>query len=478
MNSKNLVLSRFKLLIENFFAYGIINILNKIVPLLMLPIVTRMLPHTDDFGRFDLFNMIINFGSSFAVLGVYDAIFREYFEKDDLQYKMKVTSTGMQIVLLSSFVVMLILIVFNQAFSQIFLGDTSSTLIIVTAAIGVFLSANKNIISAPTRMQNRRTIYVVSGLSNSIIYYVFAILLVYIGLGYQGLIYGNLIASLGILLFFWILNKKEFHFKLYDKEIAKTLLKIGLPILPVFIIYWGFNSTDKIMITHMLDVAQVGIYSIGARVASISQFIYQAFAGGWQYFAFSTMQDDDQVQLTSIIFEYLGVISFLSFIILIPFNQWIFNLLFTGDYTKGAEVFPYLFLSPLLLMLVQTAGNQFLVVKKSFYMTLSLAVGVVVNIIMNFFLIRVYGIVGCSLSTLTGYAVSVLMVVIVTSKMKLLKLSKKFVLLSALMTAVVLSLFFKLYWALFVLVIGTFCLILIGYGKDVIHVLKGFKKKR
>lgn len=471
-------MARLKLFLENFLAYGFINILNKIVPLLMLPIITRMLPNTGDFGRFDLFNMIINFGSSFAVLGVYDAMFREYFEKDELQYKMKVTSTGMQIVLLSSFVVMLVLIVFNKAFSQIFLGDTNSTFIIVTAAIGVFLSANRNIISAPTRMQNRRTIYVVSGLSNSIVYYGLAVLLVYIGLGYQGLIYGNLIASLGILLFFWALNKKEFHFKLYDKEIAKTLLKIGLPLLPVFIIYWAFNSTDKIMITHMLDLAQVGIYSIGARVASISQFIYQAFAGGWQYFAFSTMRDDDQVELTSKIFEYLGVISFLAFIILIPFNQWIFNLLFTGDYTKGAEVFPYLFLSPLLLMLVQTAGNQFLVIKKSYWSPICLSVGVLVNIIMNFFMIKAYGIVGCSLSTLTGYAVSVLMVVIVTSKMKLLKLSNTFKMISISMVGVVLCLFFKLYLILCVFVILCIITIALGYWKDVKKVLVNLKRKK
>ena len=470
-------MERFRLFIENFLAYGFINILNKIVPLLMLPIVTRLLPDTSEFGRFDLFNMIINFGSSFAILGVYDAMFREYFEKDEMQYKMKVTSTGMQIVLLSSFVVMVVLILFNKAFSQIFIGDTDSTFIIVCAAIGVFLAANRNIISAPTRMQNRRTIYVVSGLSNSIAYYGIAVLLVYIGFGYQGLIYGNLIASLGILLFFWGFNRREFHFKLYDKEIARTLLKIGLPLLPVFIIYWAFNSTDKIMITHMLDVAQVGIYSIGARVASISQFIYQAFAGGWQYFAFSTMRDDDQVGLISKIFEYLGVISFLAFIVLLPFNQWIFNLLFAGDYTKGAEVFPYLFLSPLLLMLFQTAGNQFLVIRKSYWSPICLSVGVLVNIIMNFFMIKAYGIVGCSLSTLTGYAVSVLIVVIVTSRMKLLKLSKKFGLLSVLMGCITLSLFFKLYWPLVILILFAMGLIVIGYGNDVLKLLKGFKKK-
>ena len=232
------------------------------------------------------------------------------------------------------------------------------------------------------------------------------------------------------------------------------------------------------MITHMLDLAQVGIYSIGARVASISQFIYQAFAGGWQYFAFSTMRDDDQVELTSKIFEYLGVISFLAFIILIPFNQWIFNLLFTGDYTKGAEVFPYLFLSPLLLMLVQTAGNQFLVIKKSYWSPICLSVGVLVNIIMNFFMIKAYGIVGCSLSTLTGYAVSVLMVVIVTSKMKLLKLSNAFKMISISMVGVVLCLFFKLYLILCVFVILCIITIALGYWKDVKKVLVNLKRKK
>ena len=40
-----------------------------------------------------------------------------------------------------------------------------------------------------------------------------------------------------------------------------------------------------------------------------SQMIYMAFAGGWQYFAFSTMKDKNQVESNSFIFEILGVIS-------------------------------------------------------------------------------------------------------------------------------------------------------------------------
>ena len=59
-----------------------------------------------------------------------------------------------------------------------------------------------------------------------------------------------------------------------------------MPLIPTFIIYWIFQSFDRIMITQILDSAQTGIYSVGARVASISQILYIAFATGWQYFAF------------------------------------------------------------------------------------------------------------------------------------------------------------------------------------------------
>ncbi len=176
-------------------------------------------------------------------------------------------------------------------------------------------------------------------------------------------------------MFFWFQNKKFFLDGKFDKNIAKELFKIGLPLVPTFLIYWIYNSTDRIMITNMLGTAQLGIYSIGSRTAHISQLIYMAFAGGWQYFAFSTMRDEDQVDLVSRVFEYLGIISFVAFLAIVPFNNFIFSLLFEGDYIKGSTVFPYLFLSPLLLMLFQTAGSQFIVIKKSYLSTISLAVG-------------------------------------------------------------------------------------------------------
>jgi O-antigen/teichoic acid export membrane protein len=423
-------LSRAKLFIENFIAYGFINVLNKIVPLLLLPVVTRLLPDTSAFGIFDMFSVIVGFATPLAILGLYDAMFREYFEKDDQQYKYDVTTTTQRIILASSTVLTIILILFNSLFSKLFFGTQEHKDIIVYSAIAVIFSANLTPIQAPTRMLNRRKVFVISGLVGSVGNYLIAILLISLGYSYYALIYASIFINIIMVLFFWIQNKQFFLRGKFDKKIAKELFKIGLPLVPTFVIYWVYNSMDRIMITNFLGTSELGIYAIGSKVAHISQLIYMAFAGGWQYFAFSTMKDGDQVDLTSRVFEYLGIISFAFFLLILPFNQLIFNLFFEGDYTKGSIVFPYLFLSPLLLMLFQVVGNQFLVVKKSYLSTISLSIGAGLNVLLNYFLIPKIGIVGAAMATLIGYVTSVIIVVLITQKMKLFKIKFRFIIVS------------------------------------------------
>lgn len=420
-------MSRKKLFIENIFVYGFINILNKLVPLLLLPIITRMLPNASDYGIYNMFSLIVGFGMPLAVLGLYDAMFRQYFEKDDQQYKYDVTTTTQRIILFSSIIISITLVLFSKSLSVLFFGESIHENIVMLAGIGVFLGTNQNPIQAPTRMQNERKVFVFSGLLSATIMYGLSLLLIYFGFSYFGLIYANLVMTLLMVLFFWVRNRNFFLRGSFDKDIAKILFKIGLPLLPSFLIYWIYNSMDKIMITNMLGTYEMGIYSIGAKMAQVSHLIYAGFAGGWQYFAFSTMKDEDQVELNSKVFEYLGMVTVLSFIIVYPFVPILFRLLFTGDYVSGYVVAPYLFLSPLLLMLFQVAGNQFLVISKSYLSTMSLSIGVVLNIVLNLVMIEFIGIEGAAIATLIAYFLTLVLVVIISDKMKLMLYSKRIV---------------------------------------------------
>ena len=90
-------MNKFKLFIENFLVYGLGGIISKIIPLIMVPIVTRLMPTTDYFGLSDLSNTVVQFASSIAVMGMYDAMYRMFFEKDEVEYKKTICSTAFSI---------------------------------------------------------------------------------------------------------------------------------------------------------------------------------------------------------------------------------------------------------------------------------------------------------------------------------------------------------------------------------------------
>ena len=75
-------MNKFKLFIENFFVYGMGGIISKIIPLIMVPIITRIMPNSSYYGINDLSNTVISFCSSIAVMGMYDAMYRLFFEKE------------------------------------------------------------------------------------------------------------------------------------------------------------------------------------------------------------------------------------------------------------------------------------------------------------------------------------------------------------------------------------------------------------
>lgn len=88
-----------KLFIDNILIYGLGGVINKIIPIIMLPIVTRLMPDTSYFGINDLQSTVVSFISAVAMLGVYDALYRLFFEKDDDNYKKSMCTTALVIVM-------------------------------------------------------------------------------------------------------------------------------------------------------------------------------------------------------------------------------------------------------------------------------------------------------------------------------------------------------------------------------------------
>ena len=419
-------MKKFRLFIENFLVYGLGGTISKIVPLIMVPIVTRLMPDSSYYGISDLSNTLINLASALAVLGMYDAMYRMFFEYEEEKYRKRICSTALAFTLCTSILVFFLMLLLRDPIAQYFFGDKKYAYLVYISASATLVTATNNLISAPTRMQNKRRVFVITNTLTPLLSYSISIPLLLRGYYIIALPLAIAISGFTIELAFLLMNQKWFRFGLIDWKLLKPLLLIAVPLFPNFLIYWVFNSSDKLMITNLMDVGAAGIYSIGAKLGQVSQLIYAAFAGGWQYFAFSTMKEEKQVENNSRVFEYLGVISFAASIFIAAMSYPIYETLFIGEYVEGSIIAPYLFLAPLLQMLFQVAANQFLVVKKTWPNMLILSSGAVANIFLNFLLIPRIGIEGAAVATLCGYVLSDLICCMVLIRMKLMAIRPQF----------------------------------------------------
>lgn len=419
-------MNKLKLFIENFLVYGMGGIISNIIPLIMIPIVTRLMPSTEYFGISDLSSTLVSFGSAIAVMGMYDGMYRMFFEKEDEDFKKNICSTAFSFTLVTSAIVFFIMLLLRNLIAKYFFGDTKYAYLVYISAMATLVGATNQIISAPTRMQNKRKIFLVANILSPVLSYSISVPLLLNGYYIIALPIAAVISGLTLEISYGLLNHKWFQLKRFDIKLLKPLLVIAIPLLPNFLIYWVFNSCDKVMIVNYLGTEASGIYSVGSKLGHCSQLIYTAFAGGWQYFAFSTMKEDNQVESNSKVFEYLGVISFCATALMSALSCSIFKILFTSQYLEGYTVAPYLFMAPLLQMLFQVACNQFVVIKKTWPNMLILTSGAIINVILNMLLIPRLGIEGASIATLFGYIVSDVVCVAVLIKMKLMTISTRF----------------------------------------------------
>lgn len=465
---------KLKLFIDNFLIYGMSGVIGKIISLVMVPIVTRMMPDSSYYGISDLANIMVSFGSALAIMGMYDAMYRMFFENEEAGYQREICSSTLMFTGFVSAVIAVLFLLFKKQIAETVLGDADYSYLVYIIAATVLVSATNSIVSAPTRMQNKRKVYLVMNTVAPIISYSVAIPMLLHKKYMTALPLAAFISGIGAEVVFFILNRGWFDLKSVRWKHLKYMIPFAVPILFEALTYWIFGSCDRIMISNILGTGENGIYAVGAKLGYASQLIYTAFAGGWQFFAFSTMNEDNQVKSNSHIFEYLGIISFVSAIWIFVISEPIYKLLFEGDYVRGYIVAPYLYISPLLLMLYQVGGNQFLVIKKTWPSVLIISAGTVVNIILNRYLIPRMGIEGAAIATLAGYLTALIICVIVLLRMKLMVISKRFVISACGMAGFVSIWHFeadKLSFSIIIsaVVLSAFCIWL--YRKDIMCLL-------
>lgn len=186
-------------------------------------------------------------------------------------------------------------------------------------------------------------------------------------------------------------------------EYSKYAIAYGMPTVFHTLSYSVLIQSDRIMMQHMgITDADVGIYSLFYSFASMLSVILSALNNTWCPFFFDDLEADNRNALIAKTRNYIELFTVLTagFILLSrDVGYW-----FAGDgYVVGLDLIPILVLAIYLTFMYQFPVNFEFFHKKTKIVAIGTVCAAYINIMLNFFLIDVWGFYGAAIATMLSY---------------------------------------------------------------------------
>ena len=219
---------------------------------------------------------------------------------------------------------------------------------------------------------------------------------------YWGRIIGYVIpnAVIGAILAILIFAKGK---KGYSKEYWKFCLPLCMPLVLHSLSQIILAQSDKVMLQKMLlDNSAVGIYSFVFNFVHIINVIYGALNNTWVPLYYDHMKNGELEAIQKRSKNYIALYTVLTmgFMLLAP---EVVKLFASEEFWSGTNLIPIMSLSFYMVFLYSFPVNYEFFYKKTRVIALGTCLAAVCNIVVNFFMIPVWGILGASLATMISY---------------------------------------------------------------------------
>lgn len=416
--------SKTKDLIKNIFLFAISNFIPKLLSFVMIPIYTSYLT-SSEYGYADLITTTVALILPVFSLNIHDAITR--FTLDKKNSDSDIFSISFRIYLIGIIIVFFVCFILNTLnlfnlpnyfFKYLFVYYVSSTL------LKFFTYFCKGI--------NRVSTIVISSVVNSFVTVIAnIILLVIMKQHVNGYLISNTIGSFAAIFILFVHGKLyKYIKKIKDKKLFKDIIAFSIPLIFSAIGWWVNNSIDKYFLVVLEGVAVTGIYSVAYKIPNILAVFQSTFTSAWSISSIKEFDSKDQDGFFWSIFNNLNFIMIIGASLLMIFNIFISKLLYSGDFFEA-----WRFVPPLILTIVFNSSSMYLEsilisVKNTKSIGITAIIGALINITLDFILIKSYSAYGAAIATLISYVIVMIIKYHYVTKYLEFKYSNKIIFLS------------------------------------------------
>ena len=388
---------REKSFIKNTIIIFLSKFCTQFLSFFLLPFFTTLLS-TEEYGYFDLYSTYAWLLAIFLTLQLENGIFRFLIDKRENNSEIKkIITNGIIVILVQLLIFMSIYFICLKILKiknieYIFIMTLSTSLLNLMLQISRGLGKNIEYGLAS----------IISGSSNVLLCILF---IKYLSMKLLGIVlayvFSNILASL--FLIFKIKIYKYISFSVLSKNKIKELIKYSFPLIPNSISSWIMSISDKIMISFLLGVSFNGIYSISTKFSLLISHIFNVFSLSWTESASMSNNDEDRsIYFSKIINIVFLLCSFMCLLILAAMPI-IFKILIKELYFDAYKYIPILICASFFELFSILIGGVFIALKLPKEIATTTILGGIINILINIFFMKKYGLIIASLSTLISY---------------------------------------------------------------------------
>ncbi len=397
---------------------GGVQALTSLGGFFLLPIITKTLG-TYDYGLWSQINITISLLSSFALMGLSMGFIRFLSSEKDKEKIREVVYSILFFVGFSGFLVSFLLYLFAGPLAIYGFKDSGASYFIRAGSLLILLNVLDSIslFYFRTFRQIKMFSYLTLFQTFGKLFLVLGFLLM--GYGLLGVIAATLIVQ-GLLFAISIFKiVSQIGFVVPSFVHTRKYLEYSLPLTPNYLIRWVTDSSDRYLVTYFLGLGSLGVYSAAYTIGSLIQLLVAPL----QLILFpeiSKLFDENKIDQVKIYLahslRYFLLVAIPAFFGLSVLSKPLLSILTTEDFLSGWVIIPVIAFSGLLAGVTQIIINILLLVKKTKPILTINIFAAISNLILNFFLIPSFGIVGAALSTFVSYTLMVVLFINISFK--------------------------------------------------------------
>jgi len=391
-------------IIKNTSLYTIGNILPQAVGFFLLPIYTHYLTPSD-YGIVSSLQVLTSILGIFFTLAIDRSIYRMYFDHKTEAGKKDFLGTITIALFLISTIVLLLVFIFRSTVGLIYKSIEFYpyyTLAILAAFFSIFQIVPK----IYYQVNEKADKFIIISIFQFLINVGFTLWFVIGKLeGALGMLKGALVANIIIAPIVIYISFKSINFR-FKYNLFIESLKFSIPMIPSLLSAFVLNLSDRIFIERYFTLTDVGIYSLGYKIAGLIGILASSFLLAYNPIFFELANSDNQIVAKEKIAKYNQ--TFILIVILISFLITFFSkeaiiLLLDAKYKESYKIVPIIAFSYLTIQITGLFNMMIYQNKKSVVLMVIGLSSAGICILMNFILIPVYGAYGAAISTVISF---------------------------------------------------------------------------